>query len=140
MDEELKLTGLTKMSLLKAMKWLKFFAVLGVIGVIILVAFAVIFLIIPGFAKEELGGYSWILSILYLIIALVYIYPVRKAFAIVSNTRKAINMNDQMSLELAAMDFHAVLKFCGVLTIIILVIYALILIGVAISIPQLAAL
>lgn len=138
MEEELKLTEQTKISLLKAMKWLKFFAVLGVIGIFLLIGMAAIFMIIPG--QMDLGGYKWIASVLYLIIALVYIYPVMKAFAIVSNTRKAINMNDQMSLELAAKDFHVVLKFCGVLTIIILVIYALILIGVAISIPQLAAL
>ena len=138
MEEELKLTELTKTSLLKAMKWLKFFAVLGVIGIILLIGMAVIFMIIPG--QMDLGGYKWIVSVLYLLIALLYIYPVRKAFAIVSNTRKAINMNDQMSLELAAKDFHAVLKFCGVLTIITLVVYALILIGIAISIPQLAAL
>ena len=138
MEEELKLTELTKTSLLKAMKWLKFFAVLGVIGIILLIVMAVIFMIIPG--QMDLGGYKWIVSVLYLLIALLYIYPVRKAFAIVSNTRKAINMNDQMSLELAAKDFHAVLKFYGVLTIIALVVYALILIGIAISIPQLAAL
>lgn len=139
MEEELKLTGPTKISLLKAMKWLKFFAILGVLSIILLVAIAIIFLIIPNLGKEEFGGYAWMLSVLYLIFALVYTYPVMKVFSIVSNTRKAINMNDPLSLERAAKDFHAVLKFCGVLTIIALVVYALILIGIAISIPLLAA-
>lgn len=131
MGEELKLTEQAKMSLLKAMKWLKFFAVLGVIGVILLIGMAVAFIFIPG--QMGFSGYNGIAFVLYLIFAaLLYIYPIRKAFAIVSNTRKAINMNDQLSLELAAKDFYAVLKFCGVITITVLVLYVIVLLVMAI--------
>jgi len=131
-DEELKLTELTKTSLLKAMKWLKFFAVLGVIGIIIILAFAVFFLVTPAaFQTAELASASWIVAALYVVIALIYIYPVKKAFSIVSNTRKAIETNDQMILEKTAADFHALLKFCGIITIIVLVLYVLIIIGAA---------
>jgi len=133
-DEELKLTEQAKTSLVKAMRWLQFFAVLGVLVIILLILMAIFFVVAPTVLQTEaLGNASFAVAALYVIIALLYLYPVKKAFNVVSNTRKAINENDSMSLELAAKAFHAMLKFCGILTIIVIVAYVLIAIGIAIA-------
>ena len=128
MNEELKLTEQAQQTLLKAMKWLQFFAVLGAIAAGMIIIAAIIFCIVS-FIN---GGPSFLfVSLLYLVLGAVYFYPVKKTFDLISNTRLAIYQNDPDQLELAASNFHTILKYCGILTIAIVVLYLLAFIAIA---------
>lgn len=128
MNEELKLTKQAQQTLLKAMKWLQFFAVLGAIAAGMIIIAAIIFCIVS-FIN---GGPSFLfVSLLYLVLGAVYFYPVKKTFDLISNTRLAIYQNDPDQLELAAGNFHTILKYCGILTIAIVVLYLLAFIAIA---------
>lgn len=137
MDEELRIpetTGLrvkesTKVDLLTAAKWSKFLCVVGCIGVVIIVIFA-IFLLGAGsvasamFSDMPYGAVA--MGVLYLIIAALYIYPLIKGFQFASGAKAACLSNDENELARGIKGLSSLTKFCGILTIICLVIYALV--------------
>ncbi len=135
MDEELRIpetTGLrvkesTKADLLTAAKWSKFLCVVGCIGVVIIVIFA-IFLLGAGsvasamFSDMPYGAVA--MGVLYLIIAALYIYPLIKGFQFANGAKAACLSNDENELARGIKGLSSLTKFCGILTIICLVIYA----------------
>jgi hypothetical protein len=135
MDEELRIpetTGLrvkesTKVDLLTAAKWSKFLCVVGCIGVVIIVIFA-IFLLGAGsvasamFSDMPYGAVA--MGVLYLIIAALYIYPLIKGFQFANGAKAACLSNDENELARGIKGLSSLTKFCGILTIICLVIYA----------------
>ncbi len=137
MDEELRIpetTGLrvkesTKVDLLTAAKWSKFLCVVGCIGVVIIVIFA-IFLLGAGsvasamFSDMPYGAVA--MGVLYLIIAALYIYPLIKGFQFANGAKAACLSNDENELARGIKGLSSLTKFCGILTIICLVIYALV--------------
>jgi uncharacterized protein involved in cysteine biosynthesis len=132
MNEELKVTEPMREHLLKAASWLKFLAVLGVIGVVLMVLVSIGLMVFDNRLSDEipLGGS---LGVVYLVVAAIYIYPLVKSFSLIRHTREAFRVeNGQPDIEQAAADCHAILKFMGVLTIVLMVVYVLILIGAVI--------
>lgn len=130
MNEELKVTEPMREHLLSSASWLKFLAVLGVIGVVLLVLISIGIMVFGNQLGDEipLGGY---LGVIYLVLAAIYIYPLVKSFSLIRNTREAFRTeNGQPNIEQAAADCHAILKFMGILTIVLMVVYVLIIIGV----------
>ena len=137
MDEELRIpetTGLrvtesAKVDLLTAAKWSKFLCVVGCIGVVIIVIFA-IFLLGAGsvasamFSDMPYGAVA--MGVLYLIIAALYIYPLIKGFQFANGAKAACLSNDENELARGIKGLSSLTKFCGILTIICLVIYALV--------------
>ena len=135
MDEELRIpetTGLrvtesAKVDLLTAAKWSKFLCVVGCIGVVIIVIFA-IFLLGAGsvasamFSDMPYGAVA--MGVLYLIIAALYIYPLIKGFQFANGAKAACLSNDENELARGIKGLSSLTKFCGILTIICLVIYA----------------
>ena len=137
MDEELRIpetTGLrvtesAKADLLTAAKWSKFLCIVGCIGVAIIVIFA-IFLMGAGtmassmFSEMPFGPIA--MGVLYLIIAALYIYPLIKGFQFANGAKAACLSNDENELARGIKGLSSLTKFWGILTIIILAIYALI--------------
>ena len=137
MDEELRIpetTGLrvtesAKADLLTAAKWAKFLCIVGCIGVAIVVIFA-IFLMGAGtmassmFSEMPFGPIA--MGVLYLIIAALYIYPLIKGFQFANGAKAACLSNDENELARGINGLSSLTKFWGILTIIILAIYALI--------------
>jgi hypothetical protein len=64
-------------------------------------------------------------GLLYLLIAALYVYPIVRGFKLVDHTRKALRAGTNADFESSADDLHALLKFCGILTIALLVLYIL---------------
>lgn len=138
MEEEMKIpetTGLrvkesTKADLLTAAKWTKFLCVVGSIGIALIVIFA-IFLFGAGtvasslFSEMPFGAVA--MGIIYLVIAALYIYPLLKSFQFANGAKAACLSDDENELARGIKGLSSLTKFWGVLTIIILVIYALIL-------------
>jgi len=127
--EELKITDSMKQQLLDAMKWLKFLNIIMTIGVGIVVLIAIAFLFLPSVSAIP----SYVLTIFYLILAAIYLYPLLKSYKLVSSTRKAISENSQMSLEIATGCFRSILRFMGIMTIVGICLYVLIIACVAIA-------
>lgn len=135
MEEEMKIpetTGLrvkesTKADLLTAAKWTKFLCIVGSIGMALIVIFG-IFLLGAGtlassmFSDMPFGAVA--MGVLYLVIAALYIYPIMKGFQFASGAKAACLSDDENELARGIKGLSSLTKFWGILTIIILVIYA----------------
>ncbi|MDO4460950.1 MAG: hypothetical protein Q4C30_00445 [Bacteroidia bacterium] len=117
--ENLKITETIKNYLLSSTKWLKFLTIVAVVATAILLIAALI-LIASGIPQTT------ILGIAYLILVGLYVYPIIKCFNIICHTRKALKEASQDSLESAADNLHSLLKFLGILTIIVISLYIVI--------------
>lgn len=128
----LHLTDASKGFLKETAKWGYFLSILGFvfIGFIVLVALFAGTL----FAKlGELGGGAGaigalggtFITVLYLLIALLYFFPVYYLFKFSSNAKAAFRNNDNESLTSSFEYLKSHYKFVGILTLVILSFYAL---------------
>lgn len=136
MDEELRIpetTGLkvtesAKADLLTAAKWTKFLCIVGCIGVAFIVIFAFFLMGASSLASTMFPDMPAVaLGIIYLIIAALYIYPIIKGFQFANGAKAACLSNDENELARGIKGLSSLTKFWGILTIIVLVLYALIL-------------
>ena len=135
MEEEMKIpetTGLrvkesTKADLLTAAKWTKFLCIVGSIGMALIVIFG-IFLLGAGtlassmFSDMPFGAVA--MGVLYLVIAALYIYPIMKGFQFASGAKAACLSDDENELARGIKGLSSLTQFLGIITILILVIYA----------------
>jgi hypothetical protein len=68
------------------------------------------------------------MGLLYLIIGVVYVYPIVKGFKLIDHTRKALRAGTNSDFEASADDLHSIMKYCGWITIISFVLYIIFLI------------
>lgn len=119
-------------------KWAKLLAIAGFImtGLLVLIAFGV-GAFMNNFSK--LGGAqtgpfsSIIITIFYLAIAAIYIFPCLYLYRFAIKTKLALAENDTNQLTEALMNQKSLYKFMGVATIIMLVFYALAIVFVLIG-------
>lgn len=117
-----------KQNLLSAMKWLNFLTIFLTVMVALIGLAGIAFLFMP--ANDKFPGF--IVGIVYIVMALVYVYPINKCFEIIRNVRNAINASLQSSLEDATADFYAVMKYYGIMAIVAVAFYVLLIIfGIA---------
>jgi hypothetical protein len=130
---ELQLTESAKLFLRETAKWGRFLSIVGyvVIGLMVLGAFAMFAL---GGAMESLGGGmaggmmamgGTAIGIIYLLIALLYFFPVMYLYKFSTKTLAAFNNNNTEQLTDAFENLKSHYKFVGILTAIVLGIYAL---------------
>ena len=122
-------------------KWGKFLSIVGfvVTGLIVLVA------LFAGSLFAKLGelsanrqsalpeGLSFIITIIYLAIAILYFFPCFYLFKFSNKAKLAIELNEQVSLNEAFGNLKSCFKFIGITTIIILAVYALVLLATVIA-------
>ena len=137
MNEETMTPGMTgmivnsgmKADLISASKWTKFLCIVGCIGVVLLVVIGIMMFAVGssfGFGSTPFGAG---LGVLYLILAAIYIYPIIKGFQFANATKAACLTDNEAQLARGFSGLRAVLQFFGIITIIVLVIYALVLVG-----------
>ena len=119
-----------KSDLLCAAKWAKFLCIVGCVGVAIMLIASLGMIVIGGFLTKVFPNMPFgpALGFLYLIIAALYIYPLMKGFQFANATKAACLYNDQYQLARGVTGLKDVIKFTGILTIVVLSIYAIILI------------
>lgn len=108
-------------------KWTKFLAIVGYIsvGFIVLAAFALIgmgSMLDSGYLGALQGGF---VGVIYLLMALLYFFPVHYLFQFSSRMKKALDQGDEVTLGAGFDYLKKHYKFIGVLTIIMLSCYAL---------------
>ena len=119
-----------KHDLLSAAKWTKFLCILGCIGVglMVLLSFAMIVLGSVG-AKLSPTFPVGLVGIIYLLCAAIYIYPLIKGFQFADATKTACLYNNESELGRGFSGLSSLLRYLGILTIVLMAFYVLIIIG-----------
>ncbi len=138
MNEEFK-TGMVidetmKADLLSSANWAKFLLVLQTIGVAIVLIMGIAMIALggkfPGMMPAEtapfVGGVGIAVGIIYVLLALILIYPIAKGFQFANGVKAACKTGSEAQLARGFAGMHSFLKFYGIFAIICLVIYALI--------------
>jgi len=137
---ELQLNESAKGFLKEATKWAYFLSILGYIGIAFIVLAAVfagaLFAFIGNLSREmnnfgAMGG-SFV-SAFYLMIAAFYFFPVYYLNKFASNAKIALRDNDSKSLAASFEYLKSHYKFIGIMSLIILGLYALIMVFVVIA-------
>ena len=132
-EKDLQLLEESKLYVSSMGKWMKFFAVLGCIGIAILVL-CTIFMMAFGGHVPMFGCMSlrWF-SLIYLIMAVLYIIPTIYLFRASAAAKLAVECNDNVQMTEFLKNNKSFWKFCGIFTIVVLIVYVLVIIGVAIA-------
>lgn len=123
-DERLELTSESVYFLKKITTWTKFFSILGFIMSAVLIVLGV-FSKIFFFALNESTSMpiSTFLGFVYIVLGIVYVFPALYLYGFTDKTNKAIRDTDSSLITLALKNLKSCLKFMGILTIVVLVIY-----------------
>ncbi len=121
-----------RQSLNETRKWAYFLSILGFvfIGLIVLGGFSV-GTIMNEFTDESLPFPGFALGFVYLIIGLVYFFPIYYLFKFSTNMKDALLHNTEENIESAFANLKSHYKFIGIFTLVMLAIYLLIGIGFA---------
>ena len=126
-----------KSYLAETAKWAKFLSIVGFMGM----GLTVIFVLFMGSIMSQIPGFNEIgateslmigsMSLIYILIAAIYFYPLWKLYQFAALSKKALVSNDSILLTQALEAQKSMFKFMGILVIITLSIYlVMILVGV----------
>ncbi len=109
-----------------ARKWALFLSILGFIGLGLMIIFSLAF----GTILSAMGAQTgfpipgFLLTVLYIFIALIWFFPLLYLFRFSTNTKKAIDNHDPQNLTTAFMNLKAHYRYIGILLIILMAFYA----------------
>lgn len=116
-------------------KWTKFLGIMGFIacGFIVLAAFSMIALgnnisALSGMPEQILGG--TLIGILYLLAGLLYFFPSWYLYQYSEKLQKAVQSKNEDQLVLALDKNKSFFRFVGIMTVVTLIIYFLMIIGI----------
>lgn len=116
-------------------KWAKFLGIIGFIacGFIVLAAFSMIALgnnisALSGMPEQILGG--TLIGILYLLAGLLYFFPSWYLYQYSEKLQKAVQSKNEDQLVLALDKNKSFFRFVGIMTVVTLIIYFLMIIGI----------
>ncbi len=135
-DQKLMMLSPNSMKYLVATrKWALFLAIIGFIGLgvmilaaIFMMAFSTTYSVFPG------SGIPFVfIGFLYLIISVVYFFPVYYLLKFSTNMKKAVLLKNEITLEEAFRFLKNHYMFVGILMIIIISLYLLIIMGAMVA-------
>lgn len=112
----------------EAAKWANFLAILGFIGIGFMVIFAffasALFAFLP--SSQTIPGFmGGLFTVVYLILAAIYFFPVYYLYGFASRTKKAIIFSDNTAISKAFEFLKSHYKFIGILYIVLMGLYVL---------------
>lgn len=117
-------------------KWAKFLAILGFIGCGLIAIIGLVMGVFMGAMGSASNGLmmmpSSIISIVYLLMAVLYFFPVLYLFRFSVSMGKAIDSGNEEEFTLAFMNLKRHYRFIGILTIVVISLYILMIIGLII--------
>lgn len=128
-----------KAYLAETAKWAKFLSIIGFIGMglmVIMGFFMGSIIANKAYMLGMSGGEGLLMSsfsFIYIVIAAIYIYPLWKLYQFADLSKRALVTNDSSLLTSALEAQKSMFKFMGILTIVMLAIYA---IGILIAISS----
>jgi uncharacterized membrane protein (DUF485 family) len=118
-------------------KWTNFLSIMGFIfiGLMILIAFAAGSMFAAmGESESNMPFSGTILGFFYLVIAFIYFFPILYLYRFSKFTKKALETQNPNDLNEAFKNLKSHYRFMGIITIIMIVLYALLfLIGIAVG-------
>lgn len=130
-QEEHSLTGNAAIRgyLIETAKWGKFLAIVGFVGVGFLVLLAIFMMIgFSVFSKLPQTRFPmWPLGFLYIVLAVVYFYPVNYLYQYAVQIRKGLEYNNMPTIISGFRNLKSLFKFMGILMIVLLSLYGVIL-------------
>ncbi len=118
-------------------KWSKLLAIVGFISIGLMLLFALFFGIIISILPQSTGVQlpipSFMYSMIYMVIALIYYFPTMYLYKFSKKINSAISANNNEALETALENLKSCFKFIGIITIMFIIFYALIIIGAIIA-------
>ena len=133
----LKLNDHSLIYLHETSRWAKFLAIMGFIGVGLIVLLALfigsLMNFISSLSPTPFPFPTFAFTFIYLAIALLYFFPVFYLYRFATKMKLALEERNEIVLTDSFSNLKSMFKFMGVLTIVILSLYALIIIGVVMA-------
>jgi hypothetical protein len=126
--EQLTLTSSAKRFLKETAKWCKFLSILGFVGIGLMLIFSIFTGTMIGILQNTVSqplpkGLAITSSITYLLIAIIYFFPMYYLFQFSNRMKKALLMKNDKTFEKAFEMLKSHYKYIGVLTIITMSLY-----------------
>lgn len=119
-----------KTYLLEISKWGKFLAIVGYIGIAVLAIVAIALIVVSFITsiKLDVGLSLGTFGIIYFALAILYYFPVKFLYKFSIQIKKGLESDNNQDITLGFENLKSLFKFTGILTIVILSIYALLLV------------
>jgi hypothetical protein len=129
----LSIEPITKSDLLETAKWARFLAIVGFVflGLMLVGGIALTTVMATSFGSSEFGstgmmaGFGTGMVIFYVLIAALWFFPLLYLMRFSNRMRTALNSNDQPALNQSAQNLKVFFRYIGIITIIVLSLYAL---------------
>lgn len=126
-NKKLEVTPFIKETLSETTKWAKFLAIVGFVGIGILFLFGVFTFVAGMFISSSLFMFNTgIMGIMYIVIALIYFFPIKFLYDFSAKTKKALTLSDNQAFAEGFSALKSHYKFIGIFAIVILSIYFII--------------
>lgn len=126
--ESLEITDEIKDQLSQAGGWGKFLSILGFIFMGFMILFGFMMSAMMAFVPNQYGGLpfpTFLFGFIYLVIAIVYFFPILYLYRFSSGIKQALRLNNQNQLAKAFLYLKAHYRFMGILMIVFIGIYIL---------------
>lgn len=118
-------------------RWAKFISIMGFIGIGLVVILALsigsVLNFISSLSPTPLPFPSFLFTLVYLVVALLYFFPVYYLYLFSTKMEAALTRKNQSELTGSFENLKSVFKFVGIMTIVVVSIYLLIIIGVVVA-------
>lgn len=121
-------------ALRESAKWSYFLAILGFVGIAFMVIAGIFMGSVMSMVPEQprmgaFGAIQGFMSIIYIVMALLYFFPVYYFFKYASGTKQALNTENSELLADALVNLKSHHKFLGIMAIVIISLYVLMFFG-----------
>lgn len=123
-----------KSHLKETAKWTKLLSIVGFVTVGFLILFGLVMMFSIGSLGDKysqisgMGSMGAVMGIVYILMAGLYLYPILKLYHFSDFAKKALASHDSHMLTQALEAQKSMYKFMGILTVIVLAIYAIIIV------------
>jgi len=129
-EPQLMINSEIKVYLLEISKWAKFLAILGLIGVSLMIIISLSISIFMGDITQDFGdvgipAFGIFGALLYSLLAAIMAIPMIYLYRFSTHIKDALNNDNSLALSLAFRNLKSHYKFYGILTIILIVFYAI---------------
>lgn len=125
-EKQLVITEEVKGYLLVTAKWCKFIAIVGFVGLGILALFGFFAMLgVPLMQRNNVYAASVLFGLVYIIFAIVYIFPLLYLYRFSVEMKLGVLNNDEGEMTSGFLNLKKLAKFTGILTIVVLGLYAL---------------
>lgn len=133
-ENNIRLLEESKMYVSSIGKWLKFFAVFSCICIFFLLMCTILMIALGSHIPMFHGGKSlrWF-NLIYIVLALLYIWPILYMFRSSAAAKSAVESNDNVQIVEFLKNNKLYWKFCGILTIVLFAVYIVFIIAMIIS-------